>query len=80
MNIIEHIKQWKKSFDAKKIERIEEEAKEIFQLKEYESQVWLTYRGALICPVRLIEGDTIVSLNVMRSMYIERAKKDEREN
>lgn len=80
MNIIEHIKQWKKSFDAKKIERIEEEAKEIFQLKEYESQVWLTYRGDLICPVRLIEGDTIVSLNVMRSMYIERAKKNEREN
>lgn len=80
MNITERIKQWKKSFDAKKIERIEEEAKEIFQLKEYESQVWLTYRGALICPVRLIEGDTIVSLNVMRSMYIERAKKNEREN
>lgn len=80
MNIIEHIKQWKKSFDAKKIERIEEESKEIYQVKEFESQLWLTYRGALICPTKLLEGDAIASLNVMRSMYIERAKKNEREN
>lgn len=79
MNITERIKQWKKSFDAKKIERIEEESKEIYQLKEYGSQLWLTYRGALVCPTTLLAGDAIVSVNTMRKLYIERAKINERE-
>lgn len=79
MNLIEYFKKWKESWNAQKQERIREESKEIYQLKEYGSQLWLTYRGALVCPTTLLAGDAIVSVNAMRKLYIERAKINERE-
>lgn len=80
MNIRELITRWRDSRRKEKAFRLIEESREIFQLQEYDAQIWLTYRGALICPTTMLKHDAIESVNAMRTMYFDRNKDDEGEN
>ena len=80
MNIKDIITKWRKHLAEKRAEHRIREAEDRYQLQEYNSQLWLTYCGALVCPTTMLKDDAIAAVNVMRFMYIERKKKDEGED
>lgn len=76
---------WFKELIAKRKERwhknvingAESEAKRLFQIKEYNSLLWLTYNGQLIAPfVVLCSGEdvneSVALLNAIRELYVKR--------
>jgi hypothetical protein len=76
---------WFKELIAKRKERwhknaingAKSEAKRLFQIKEYNSLLWLTYNGQLVAPFTLLCGgedvnECIALLNTIRDIYVER--------
>ena len=59
----------------KKLVENTERAADLYQIREYESQLWLTFNGNLICPCSMLNDEPVVALNVMRKMYVERNTK-----
>lgn len=60
---------------------IRERAKELYQIVEYENQLWFTYNGSLFAPCSLIVGnekgefsstECVAMLNTIRSLYVSR--------
>lgn len=60
---------WYKNIGLNRRVRI---APEIYQLKEYDGQLWLTYQGGLVCPCSMLSVDPVEAVNKMRELYIER--------
>lgn len=63
--------------------RVEEAASHIYQITEYENQLWFTYNGSLFAPCSIIVGNNegefsssecVGMLNVIRELYIKRHK------
>ena len=63
--------------------RVEEEASHIYQITEYENQLWFTYNGSLFAPCSIVvennEGEfsstaCVAFLNAIRELYVERHK------
>ena len=54
--------------------RIEERAREIFQITEFGGQLWFTCNNMLYCPCSLIgeAKDAVTHLNALRKLYIDR--------
>ena len=55
----------------------ESEAKRLFQIKEHNSLLWLTYNGQLIAPFAMLCGgeevnECIALLNAIRELYVKR--------
>ena len=76
---------WFKEFIAKRKEKwhknaingVESEAKRLFQIKEYNSLLWLTYNGQLIAPFAMLcsgedVNESVALLNAIRDLYTER--------
>ena len=76
---------WFKEFIAKRKEKFHQntingaksEAKRLFQIKEYNSLLWLTYNGQLVAPFTLLcsgedINECVALLNTIRDLYIER--------
>lgn len=57
-----------------KEERIRLAARDIFQVKEFEGKLWLTYNGNLICPCDMFKAEPMDNLNEIRALYVERNK------
>ena len=53
-------------------EKVEEQAREIYQVTEHNCELWLTFSGALICPMDLFSEDPLTVLSVIRKQYVER--------
>lgn len=70
------IQRWKEHLKAKREKELEERADELYQMKEHEGEMWITFGGELIMPTRFINGDPIQVLRQIRAAYIER-KEDE---
>lgn len=47
-------------------------SKELFQLKESEGDVWITYDGNLVCPESMLNCDAVEAVKKMRELYIRR--------
>lgn len=61
----------------KRHQHIVERSQELFQICEYNSNVWLTYDGFLVCPAYLLGGDdNVETLNEIRDLYIKRNDPD----
>ena len=63
--------------------RVEEEASHIYQITEYENQLWFTYNGSLFAPCSIVVGNNegvfsstacVEFLNAIRELYVERHK------
>jgi len=50
----------------------QEQANELFQLREYDSQIWLTFNGSLVCPSEMLSIEPVEAVKKMRELYIER--------
>lgn len=44
----------------------------MFQIREHNSELWLTYgvNGALICPCSMLKGEPVEAVKQMRELYI----------
>ena len=63
--------------------RVEEAASHIYQITEYENQLWFTYNGSLFAPCSIVVGDNngeflstecVALLNTIRDLYVQRHK------
>lgn len=70
------IQGWKEHLKAKREKELKERAEELYQMKEHEGEMWITFADELIMPTRFIDGDPIQVLRQIRAAYIER-KEDE---
>ena len=67
MSILSHYKK----FTRHQREKV---APEVYQLKEFEGQLWLTYSGALVCPCSMLAVEPVDAVNQMRDLYIKRER------
>ena len=58
--------------NAAKLEHI---ATEIFQIAEYEGQLWLTFNGYKVCPCSLLNEPPVEAVRKMRELYVKRNTK-----
>lgn len=75
------LKNWydkcKKKWHENSINGAKAEAKRIFQIKEYNSLLWLTYNGQLVAPFAMLcnredINECIALINAIRNLYVER--------
>ena len=77
--------QWFKELIARRKEKwrknaingAESEAKRLFQIKEYNSLLWLTYNGQLVAPFAMLcsgedVNESVALLNAIRELYVKR--------
>ena len=62
---------WKESPDTRKSEA-EEKANELYQVQEYQGEIWLVFDSRLVCPASMLKDSLVDSLKVMRALYVER--------
>lgn len=71
--------QRKSEHNERREKMIMERAKELYQIVEYENQLWFTYNGSLFAPCSLIVGnekgefsstECVAMLNTIRSLYV----------
>lgn len=76
MNIIKLIRQSfenkRKSRQIKKIHELERITSDMFQVKECNKELWLTYTGSLVCPFHLFKDEPIVVISLLRKLYADR--------
>lgn len=64
---------WKKATENKKAlqaKRLQEEANELYQIKEHNGELWITYDGRLFAPQSLFTEDVIAIIGNLRECYI----------
>jgi hypothetical protein len=63
--------------------RVEDAASNIYQITEYENQLWFTYNGSLFAPCSVVVGNNsgefsstecVALLNTIRELYVQRHK------
>ena len=59
-------------FKENKHEAIKERANEIFQLCEYDGEMWLTFNGNLILPTSCLKDDPLATLAHIRELFVKR--------
>jgi hypothetical protein len=52
------------------------EANAIYQVREYEGEIWLTFNGEIVCQMIMFKEDTIAALEMIREMYVRRNATD----
>ena len=72
MSIVNYFKNWKERQGARKRELISAHAEDLYQVRECHGKIWFVFNGSLVCPMEMINGDPIESLNKMRAMYVVR--------
>jgi hypothetical protein len=75
------LKNWyderKKKWHENSIAGAKAAAKRIFQIKEYNSLLWLTYDGQLVAPFAMLcngedINECVALINTIRDLYVER--------
>ena len=81
------VQRLRQHFAAKKHQRLVSAAESIFQIKEYEGNLWITYDGNLVMPISMLKNiildssdgtldSAIKHINTMREEFIKRNEKD----
>lgn len=55
-----------------------ERACELYQVCEYNGELWLTYSDNLICPASMLKPAPVDAVNDMRSLYVARRNRKKR--
>lgn len=71
MSIKEYVKKWKNRRAMKKRLQREWKAEELFQLKEYNGKIWLTFNGNRVCPCDMLKEQPVEAVRQMRELYVE---------
>ena len=69
-------KEWREARkERKSLDRIKDlqyEARGVFQTKEHNKELWLTYDNKLVCPISMLKMDIVEALTFMREAYVQR--------
>jgi len=68
-------KNYKENKRDKRKADVVKHSKDLYQLQEYNGEVWMTYDGHLVCPTTMLVDEAVVAIEKMRDMYIERTPK-----
>ena len=71
MSIVE---KFRKSQAEKKLLEDRETAGTLFQIKEYDGEIWITFDGNLICPCSMLNAEPVEAVLKMRELYIKRSE------
>ena len=71
MSIIEKIKRNQAERSQK---NVEQQACELFQIMEFEGELWLTYNNALVCPCGMLNAAPVEAVRSMRELFVKRIK------
>lgn len=52
--------------------KVEQEAEETYQIKEYGGELWLTFNGCLVCPCSMLNQEPVEAIKRMRELYVKR--------
>lgn len=69
MNMIE--KYFGQTEEKKKAEAAETAA-ELYQVREYKGELWVTYNACLVCPSSMLKDDPVEAVRKMRELYVDR--------
>lgn len=69
MNIIKRLKEWHAKWSK---ETAIKDSKSMFQVREYNGELWLTHGESLICPCSYFKEDYAKVLHKVRESYIKR--------
>lgn len=77
--IRDFVKRQRTRVSKKRIDGAVIRANEIFQITEYDGQLWFTHNGCLFCPCNMLVGsetqfDYVTFITKIREMYVERNK------
>lgn len=75
MSILERYKLNKSEDDHNRVVRA---SQEIYQVKEYGGELWLTYNDNLVCPCSMLNTEPVDAVNRMRELFIKRTPKVQR--
>lgn len=77
--MMEAVKKWFSDYKAKnreyKKKMLAEKSNEMYQVKEFEGKLWLTFNGQYVCPCEMLNGEPIELLNNMRKLFVEKITK-----
>ena len=69
MSIFERYNQ---SQAEKKHQQAVNDAPNIYQIREHDGELWLTYNDSLVCPCSMLKQPPVESIKTMRELYINR--------
>ena len=74
MNTIkEYFERHRRRMEERKRLKIVRRSQELYQICEYNDNLWLTFNGALICPTDMLYSpDSVKALVEIRNLYVER--------
>lgn len=50
----------------------QETAAVMFQITEYDGEIWITFNGNLVCPSSMLNLEPVEAIRKMRELYIKR--------
>lgn len=57
-------------FKEDKVAKYTEEAKDLYQIKEKDGEIWITYNGATIVPESMLKEPALDTLLKIRELYV----------
>ena len=61
---------------GKSIEKCQKEAEQAYQIAENGGKLYLTFNGALVCPMDMFKQEPIDALKMIRDLYVKRNATD----
>lgn len=62
---------------GKSTEKCRKEAQDTYQIAESDGKLYLTYNGALVCPMDMFKDAPIDALKTIRNLYVQRNATEE---
>lgn len=56
----------------KKCRQLRHDSFFLFQITEYQNELWITFNGNLVCPCSMLNMEPVDALTKMRELYIKR--------
>lgn len=79
-SIKQFFEDWRKKREKSNVKRVEKDALYLYQIREYDNGLWLTYNGNLVAPMSLLVNaensdyatKAVSLVYMLRKLYIER--------
>ncbi len=69
MNIYRRYREYQK---VRQCRRAERDAEDLFQIREHDGKLWLTFNHFLVCPCTMLGKMPVDAVGEMRRLYVER--------
>ena len=59
-------------YKAQRTERLVEVAKSLYQVREVNGALWLTFQGNAVIPASMLKDDILVVIDTLRAKFVEK--------